>query len=222
MVPDWASCRVVGGHAVTIHVALADADADHRPTADADLAASVAVLGDVGFAERLERLGYEPVDGSRLSRATEHGEAFIDLIAPAPPTRALHNQPAGDFRVDMFPGVQYALNEAPVHVDVEAVPLEGRPYGPYRVAVPTLTAALVVKSLAARTATGTSTTCTGSSAAADATGTILPLPPYGNLDVGRAAEYLHGPFLWGASQHTRGLVDRTVPRPPEGPAFVDL
>lgn len=207
---------------VTIHVALADADADHRPTADADLAASVAVLGDVGFAERLERLGYEPVDGSRLSRTTEHGEAFIDLIAPAPASRALHNQPAGDFRVDMFPGVQYALNEAPVHVDVEAVPLEGRPYGPYRVAVPTLTAALVVKSLAARTRARDKHDLHRLLAAADATGTILPLPPYVNLDVGGAAEYLHGPFLWGASQHTRGLVDRTVPRPPEGPAFVDL
>jgi len=71
IVPDWDRCRVVGGHMVTIHVVLAGTVADHRPTLDADLAAPVAVLADEGFAERLERLCYEPVDGSRLARPTE-------------------------------------------------------------------------------------------------------------------------------------------------------
>ncbi|MDQ3452996.1 MAG: hypothetical protein M3493_09935 [Actinomycetota bacterium] len=71
IVPDWDRCGVVGGHMVTVHVALAGTVTDHRPTGDADLAAPVAVLADEGFAERLERLGYEPVDGSRLARPTE-------------------------------------------------------------------------------------------------------------------------------------------------------
>lgn len=99
-VADWNACRVVGGHMVTIHVARTGADVRHRPTADADLAAPVAVLADPEFAQRLNDLGYNMVDGSRLLRPTEHGEAFIDLIAPAPASRALHNQPAGRFRVD--------------------------------------------------------------------------------------------------------------------------
>lgn len=129
-VADWESCRVVDGHMVTIHVALAGADVRHRPTADADLAAPVAVLAEPEVAERLKGLGYTMVDGSRLSRATEHGEAFIDLIAPAPASRALHSQPAGRFRVDKFPGVQLALNEPPIMVDIEAVPLEARPHPP--------------------------------------------------------------------------------------------
>jgi len=83
-VADWESCRVVGGHMVTIHMARAGADVGHRPTADADLAAPVAVLGEPEFAERLKGLGYSMVDGSRLRRPTEHGEAFIDLIGPRP------------------------------------------------------------------------------------------------------------------------------------------
>ena len=63
-VADWESCRVVGGHMVTIHVARVGADVGHRPTADADLAAPVAVLGEPEFAERLKGLGYSMVDGS--------------------------------------------------------------------------------------------------------------------------------------------------------------
>jgi hypothetical protein len=59
-------------------------------------------------------------------------------------------------------------------------------------------------------------------AVADDTGTALPSPPYDNLDIGRAAEYLHGAFLSGASQYTRARVDRVVPRPPERPAFANL
>lgn len=70
------------------------------------------------------------VDGSRLSRATTYGHAVIDLIAPAPASRALHSQPAGRFHVDKFPGIQNALNEPAVVVDVKAVPLKGSPYGP--------------------------------------------------------------------------------------------
>jgi hypothetical protein len=52
-VADWESCRVVGGHMVTIHVARAGADVRHRPTVDADLAAPIAVLADPEFAQRL-------------------------------------------------------------------------------------------------------------------------------------------------------------------------
>lgn len=221
-VVDWESCRVVGGHMVTIHVVLAGTDARHRPTADADLAASVAVLGEPEFAERLKAIGYEKVDGSRLSRATEHGEAFIDLIAPAPASRAPHNQPAGQFRVDKFPGIQYALNQPAVVVDVEAVPLDGPHYDPYRVVVPTLAAAIVIKSLAARTRQKDKDDVLRLLAVANDTGIALPRPPYDNLDIRRAAEYLQGPFLSGASQDTRALVDRAVPRPPERPAFANL
>lgn len=219
---DWESCRVIGGHMVTIHVAVAKAETAHRPTADADLAAPVAVLGHAGFAQRLKDLGYTAVDGSRLSRPTDHGEAFIDLIAPAPASRTLHNQPAGTFRVDKFPGIQYALNEPPVVVDVQAVPLEDPPVGPYRVAVPSLTAAIVIKAMAARTRHKDKGDVHRLLAVAAKTNTTLPLPPYSNLDIGRAAEYLHGPFLTDASQHIRTLVNRTVPRPPPRPAFTNL
>jgi hypothetical protein len=75
-VADWDACRVVGGHMVAIHVSLGGADVQHRPTADADLAAPVAVLADPEFARRLNDLGYAMVDGSRLQRHTAHGEAY--------------------------------------------------------------------------------------------------------------------------------------------------
>lgn len=101
------------------------------------------------------------VDGSRLSRATTYGHAVIDLIAPAPASRALHSQPAGRFHVDKFPGIQNALNEPAVVVDVKAVPLEGSPYSPFRIAVPTITAALVIKALAPEPGKGTKKTSTG-------------------------------------------------------------
>jgi hypothetical protein len=88
-------------------------------------------FGQPEFANGLKGLGYKMVDGSRLSRATEHGEAFIDLIAPAPASRAPHNQPAGRFRVDKFPGVRYGavaqkhLRGAPSEVEsLITVPLE--------------------------------------------------------------------------------------------------
>jgi hypothetical protein len=221
-VADWDACRVVGGHMVAIHVTRAGANVQHRPTADADLAAPVAVLADPEFARRLNDLGYDMVDGSRLRRHTAHGEAFIDLIAPAPASRALHNQSAGRFRVDRFPGVQYVLNEPPVMVEINAVPLEGSPSPSFRVAVPTITAAIVVKALAARNRRKDKEDLHRLLITADRTDTALRAPPYDNLDIGRAAEYLHGPFLTGASQHVRALVDKTVPRPPERPTFTNL
>lgn len=221
-VADWDACKVVGGHMVAIHVALAGADVQHRPTADADLAAPVTVLADPAFAQRPNDLGYDMVDGSRLQRRTAHGEAFIDLIAPAPASRALHNQPAGRFRVDRFPGVQYVLNEPPVMVEINAVPLEGSPSPSFRVAVPTITAAVVVKALSARNRQKDKEDLHHLLVAADQNDTALPAPPYDNLDIGRAAEFLHGPFLTGSSQHVRALVAKTVPRPPERPAFANL
>lgn len=213
VVPAWGPCRVIGGHMVTVHVALSGSDARHRPTADADLAAALVVFSEPGFAERLTDLGYVKVDGSRLSRATTYGQAVIDLIAPAPARRALHSQPAGRFHVDKFPGIQYALNEPSVVVDVNAVPLEGSPYGPFRIAVPTTTAALVIKTLAARTRHRDKEDVHRLLAAADATGVTLPAPPYSNLDIGRAAEYLHGPFITGASQqHTHSSIEQSRAR----------
>ena len=176
---------------VTIHVARTGADVRHRPTVDADLAAPVAVLADPEFAQRLNDLGYDMVDGGRLRRPTEHGQAFIDLIAPAPASRALHNQAAGRFRVDRFPGIQYVLNEPPVMVDINAVPLEGPPSSPFRVAVPTIAAAIVVKALAARTRQKDKDDLHRLLVTADRTDIALPAPPYDNLDIGRAAEYLH-------------------------------
>lgn len=222
VVPDWERCRVVGGHMVVVHEALAGAATRHRPTLDADLVAPVAVLADEGFAQRLAALGYTSVDGSRLSRPTAHGRAVLDLLAPAPASRALHNQPAGRFRVDRFPGLQYALDEPPVIVDVAAAPLEDDPLGPYRIAVPTITAALVVKSLAARSRTKDKGDVARLLVAADLTGDALPAPPYTNLDIGSAAQYLHGPFLSSAPQQVRALVDRVVPRPPPRPVFANL
>lgn len=88
--------------------------------------------------------------------------------------------------------------------------------------MPTIAAAIVVKALAARSRQKDKEDLHRLLVSADRTGTRLPAPPYDNLDIGRAAEYLHGPFLTGSSQHIRILVDRTVPRPPERPTFTNL
>jgi beta-lactamase superfamily II metal-dependent hydrolase len=89
-------------------------------------------------------------------------------------------------------------------------------------AVPTITAVIVVKSLAARTRQKDKEDVHRLLVVADDSGIALLSPPYDNLDIGHAAEYLHGPFLYGASQHLRALVYRVVPRPLERPAFVNL
>ena len=109
---------------ITIHVARTRSDVRHRPTADADLAAPVALLGKPEFAERLKSLGYTMVDGSRRT-----------------------DRPSSNRR-------QGARSENTT---------EGQG----------LRRLLLV---------------------ADQTGTALPSPPYDNLDIGRAAEYLHGPL----------------------------
>jgi hypothetical protein len=187
---------------VTIHVARAGADVRHRPTVDADLAAPIAVLADPEFAQRLNNLGYDMVEGSRLRRPTEHGEAFIDLIAPAPASGALHNQPAGRFRVDRFPGIQYVLNEPPVMVDIDAARLEGSPSPPSGSRCrPWL---LRSSSKLSPRGVGRRTRTTSTDSSSSPTGPIPPWPRrHATISTSHAPPNTRtDPFLTGSSQHT--------------------
>ncbi len=69
----WAHSRSVAAQAATLASLLG---------ADADLLQAAAVLHDVGYAPRLARTGFHPLDGGRFLRA-EHGadDALVRLVA---------------------------------------------------------------------------------------------------------------------------------------------
>lgn len=224
-VVDWSDCRIVGGQMVAVHVSRSGIDIAHRPTADADLAAPLAVLADPGLADRLLRQrGYHRIDGSRLVRSTPHGDAVIDLLGPAPASRTLHNRPAGVFTVDAVAGIHYALTQPPVTVRVDALLYRGHRPDPFVVAVPTVQAAIVVKATAAmeRGAQKDRADLDLLLEVAAATRDHLPAPPYDNLDVGRAAEFLHDVFAPAGPARRRALVAQVIPRPPAHAPFLDL
>jgi hypothetical protein len=219
VISDWTSCRIVGGHMVSLHVAVAGVDTEHRPTGDADLAAPVKVLADPALARALQRLGYIKVAGNRLERHVSTRTAAIDLLAPAPTSRERHNMRAGEFFVDAYPELAFALRSAPVTVEVGARMFAGGQLGPFTVAVPALVAAIVVKARAGRRRDAAD--LDRLLAAAAGSGVTLPPPPHGDEDLRLAVEHIHGPFLTGAGEERRLLVEQVVPRP-EPHGFIDL
>lgn len=219
-VPDWGRCRIVGGHMVSLHVEITGADVEHRPTGEADLVAPVQVLAASPLARALrDGLGYTKVAGNRLQRTVGTATATIDLLAPSPTSRPQHNVPAGEFSVDAYPELAFALRSAPVHVTVRARLFSGGQIEPFIVAAPDLTAAIVIKARAGRPKD--TVDIDRLLAAAQASGVRLPSPPHDDKDVRLAVDYLHGAFLITAGEQRRLAVETVVPRP-EPTAFVDL
>lgn len=219
-VTDWSACRVVGGHMVSLHVAIAGADVEHRPTGDADLAAPVEVLGDPALASALEEdLSYEKISGNRLKRDTGTGEAVVDLLAPARTTRTRHNVKAGKFTVDAYSALHYALATEPAMVSVRVTPFDGGRHGPFVVAIPALEAAIVIKARAARPKDRID--IDRLLHVANHVGATLP-PPSSSKDVRLATQYLHGPYSRDADEQLRLVIEQVVPRPEDSSAFRDL
>jgi hypothetical protein len=219
VISDWDACRIVGGHMVSLHVALAGVDVAHRPTGDADLAAPVKVLADPALAAALRRLGYRKVRGNRLERDVGTCTAALDLLAPAQTSRAKPNVPAGEFSVDAFPELALALRSPGMLVTVHAALFAGPPLEPFTVAVPSIDTAIVLKACAGRPhdAIDLDRLLT----AAVAGGVTLPPPPHDDKDVRLAVEFLHGPFVTHASEQRKLTVEQVIPRP-EPREFLDL
>lgn len=217
---DWTACRIVGGHMVSLHVAISGADVEHRPTGDADLAAPVPVLAAPELARTLQDdLHYRKTAGNRLERAAGSSTAAIDLLAPAATSRQRHNVAAGAFSVDTYPELAFALNTEPVHLLVQAELFSGGRLQPFTVAVPGLVAAIVIKARAGRPKDAQD--LDRLLAAALATGVKLPSPPHDNKNMRLAVDYLHGPFLTRTGEKRRLAVETVVPRP-EPTAFSNL
>lgn len=115
--------RLVGGLSITILAALFGATGvPVRETADADLGADFAVVGDRRLIDALTALGYErPESSNRFIRELGDGmRAVIDVLALSPNSRHRANREHGAIVVDEIPGLRYALAAPPIIATVRA------------------------------------------------------------------------------------------------------
>lgn len=219
-IDDWERYRVIGGHMVGMHLALADLPV-HRGTKEADLAAPTNVLGDPTGAPSwlLHSLGYYKVDGSRIARTSESGTVAIDLIGPSNTSGARHNRPAGMFSVDEFPAIRFCLLRPPLLVTVRALSTEGAHMGEGTIAVPDAAAAIVLKARSGRPSDHED--AWGLVEAAAAQQVSLSEADCDNLDAYKAAELLHHRWAGQHNQRRRLALRRVVWQPPAPPTFHD-
>lgn len=100
------------------------------------------------LAALLDRSYVRP-DGSRFVRTDGEHELAIDVLAPSYVGTMVSNQEAGDLIVDAIPGLGLALAMPAVRLDV-AVTLSGGRRIAFRLALPDVRAALVLKAYAYR------------------------------------------------------------------------
>ena len=220
VIDDWERYRVIGGHMVGIHLALADLP-DLRGTKEADLAAPTNVLGDPTAAPSrlVHSRGYDKVDGSRIARASESGDVAIDLIGPSDKSGARHNRPVGMFSVDEFPAIRFCLRRPPLMVMTRTLSTEGAHMGEGLIAVPDVAAAIVLKACAGRPSDRADTWLLVEAAAAQPAS--LTEADCENIDAHRAAQLLHHRWAVEHSQRRRLALHRVVWRPPAPVAFRD-
>ena len=140
---EW---RLVGGLMTLLSVrVLAPGQPDNRFSADADLGVDVTALGGAPLLAAMEQGGFKKLDGSRLQRVVGDVEAHIDVIGAATGGRFDRNVRAGDFVVDVTPGLQAALALPPRPVSYRAVLTDGSSAGADGVLLPHPIAALAMK-----------------------------------------------------------------------------
>lgn len=219
-VDDWDHYRVIGGHMVGIHLALAGLSR-HRGTKEADLAAPTNVIGDPsGAPHRLvSSSSYAKLDGGRIVRDSEYGTSAIDLIGPSATSGKRHNREAGMFSVDEFPGIRFCLLRQPVLVTGSARSMQEEPMGEALLAVPDVAAAIVLKACSDRPSDLEDAWLLVD--AAEMQGAVLTEADCENLDAYRAAQQLHHRWADRQNQQRRLSLNRVVWRPPAPAAFQD-
>ncbi|MDT0530375.1 hypothetical protein RM555_15395 [Micromonospora sp. DSM 115977] len=148
--------RIVGGHMVTLLVALhgVSEQVPLRETADADFAALPSVIADPRLPGALLERGYRSREAAnRFTRdsADEYGQLslVIDILAPSYRGALVPNQRHGDLVVDEVPGLVLALHRPAELLDVD-VQLTNKGHLSMCVALPDVTSALCLKALAYR------------------------------------------------------------------------
>lgn len=146
-----AEYRIVGGHMVSLLVqAYGATAAPARETADADLAATFAVLADPRLVPALIAHGYAQRAGNRFARQGPDGlDLVIDLLAPSYTGTHNPNRPIGDLVVDEIPGLSFALSAEPRILSLE-IELSSAGRRDAVVPVPGPVPALALKALAYR------------------------------------------------------------------------
>ncbi|NGM16112.1 hypothetical protein [Verrucosispora sioxanthis] len=148
--------RIVGGHMVTLLVALhgVSAQVPLRETADADFAALPTVVADPRLPAELVERGYTSREAAnRFMREVEdsHGPLtlVVDILAPSYRGALVPNQRHGELVVDEVPGLVLALHRPAELLDVHVQLTSGEPLG-MRVMLPDVASALCLKALAYR------------------------------------------------------------------------
>ncbi|HEX5597269.1 MAG TPA: hypothetical protein VFX61_14820 [Micromonosporaceae bacterium] len=146
--------RIVGGHMVTLLVAVFDVSdqVPMRETADADFAALPEVVGDPRLPAALQKRGYvSQKAANRFIREYEdaHGrlDLVIDILAPSFQGILLPNQQHGELFVDEVPGLAPALNRPAMSLELRVRLTGGEGLG-MRLTLPDLQSAICVKALA--------------------------------------------------------------------------
>ena len=141
---------IVGGMMVASHEALAPGpplELPSRLTRDVDLGFQVTSLEAAELGEALAPFGYRRTAGNRFE--TDTGRS-IDVLIPATSGRARHNRPVAGMMLDESPGLAYALREGVLEAKLDARLSDGTTVAAEPLRLPTLRAALVLKTLAMR------------------------------------------------------------------------
>ncbi|MEV0426488.1 hypothetical protein [Micromonospora sp. NPDC050495] len=148
--------RIVGGHMVTLLVALhgVSAHVPMRETADADFAALPTVIADPRLPAALIERGYRSREAAnRFARDTDDSDGqlslVIDILAPSYQGALVPNQRHGGLVVDEVPGLILALHRPAELLDVRVQLTSGVDLS-LRLALPDVTSALCLKALAYR------------------------------------------------------------------------
>lgn len=141
---------LIGGLATAAWVETGAIGLPPRPTHDVDLGVDRRTLGLTARTRKLQPLlaqhdfrrlpGDEPF---RFSRETEAGRFLLDLLLPRGASR--HDPPLIEPGLDSLeaPGLAYAIERGPAHVDVTFV--DGREHAAFRLPIVTRDAAFVMK-----------------------------------------------------------------------------
>ncbi|WBB47444.1 hypothetical protein O3597_20170 [Verrucosispora sp. WMMA2044] len=148
--------RIVGGHMVTLLVALhgVSAQVPLRETADADFAALPTVVADPRLPAELVGRGYTSREAAnRFTREVEDSQGpltlVVDILAPSYRGALVPNQRHGELVVDEVPGLVLALHRPAELLDVHVQLTSGKALN-LSVMLPDVASALCLKALAYR------------------------------------------------------------------------
>lgn len=142
--------RVIGGQMVALHVAAAGVagKVPVRDTADADAGIPTGSAETHALHDALVAMGYAKRAGDRLERERGGLTLAVDVLLPAYRSRRRQNVEAGPFVAIEAGGLGYALGQPAFVVDVHATLTDRTVLRPFKVMLPGLLAALIIKGYA--------------------------------------------------------------------------